>query len=234
MRRVLNGCRLIVNLTGVVVPELPVNLEPMTLAMPAALTVEWLRSLNVVAVSLANNHTMDLGRQAFNEMEAIIKAAGIIVLKHGTTADLGAFRLAALTDLDNRSGRAAGVISKDDIARLARSSAPPPLLAMVNWGPDYEAAPGRRERDLMQALHRAAVPLIVGVHPHVAAPQPHLLGGGQTLSVYSLGNFLFDQDSRRASGMLLEVRVFDQGTFFARPVPIPNFLESAAKGDKPN
>src|SRR5262249_51399445 len=52
MQQILNGCRLTLNLTGVVVPELPVNLEPLTLAMPSALTMEWLKSLNVVAVNL--------------------------------------------------------------------------------------------------------------------------------------------------------------------------------------
>ena len=39
VQRVLNGCRLIVNLTGVVVPELPIKLEGLTLAMPSSLTI---------------------------------------------------------------------------------------------------------------------------------------------------------------------------------------------------
>ena len=225
MQRVLNGCRLIVNLTGVMVADLPVNLEPITLAMPAALTLEWLRALNVVAVSLANNHTMDLGGAAFEEMARSLADADVAVLKHGSIIDLGAFRLAAFTDLDNRTRRASGVIEDADISRLARSTARPPLFAMANWGLDYEATPGRRELHLMEAFHKAAVSLIVGVRPHVTARGFHLLGGGETLSVHSLGNFLFDQSSRRASGSILEVRVFDQGTFFARLVPIPNFLE---------
>jgi poly-gamma-glutamate synthesis protein (capsule biosynthesis protein) len=103
---------------------------------------------------------------------------------------------------------------------------------MINWGLDYEATPGRRQLDLMDGLRRAAVSLIVGVHPHVAVVDLDLLGGGQALSVYSLGNFLFDQSSPRASGSVLEVRVFDQGTFFARLIPIPNFFDNAMKGKK--
>jgi AmmeMemoRadiSam system protein B len=93
MQRVLNGCRLIVNLTGVVVPELPVNLDHMTLAMPAGLTLEWLKALNVVAVGIANNHTMDLGGTAFDAMAQTLTDAGITVLKHGSIVDLGPFRL---------------------------------------------------------------------------------------------------------------------------------------------
>jgi poly-gamma-glutamate synthesis protein (capsule biosynthesis protein) len=233
MQQVLNGCRLVVNLTGVAVPELPINLEHMTLAMPAGLTLEWLKALNVVAVSLANNHTMDLGSGAFDAMAQMLADAGIAVLKHDSIVDLGPFRLAALTDLDNRTRRGEGVIAEGDLARLANSSARPPLFAMVNWGPDYEASPGGRELALMESLRAAAVSLVVGVHPHLAAGGFDLLGGGQTLSVYSLGNFLFDQGATRTSGSVLEVRVFDQGTYFARLVPIPNFLERTTKPETP-
>jgi poly-gamma-glutamate synthesis protein (capsule biosynthesis protein) len=47
------------------------------------------------------------------------------------------------------------------------------------------------------------------------------------LLAYSLGNFLFDQRSEVASAAVLEVRVFEQGTYFARLVPIPNFFEKS-------
>jgi len=45
--------------------------------------------------------------------------------------------------------------------------------------------------------------------------------------VYSLGNFLFDQKFEGVSGALLEVRVFRQGTFAARLVPVRNFFAVA-------
>jgi AmmeMemoRadiSam system protein B len=234
MQHVLNGCRLVVNLTGVVVPELPVGLDEGTLAMPAALTFEWLRALNVTAVSLANNHAMDLGSAAFDAMEQILTEGGIKVLKQGAIADLGSFRLAAFTDLDNRTGRSSGMIGDDDIARLAHSTARPPLFAMINWGQDYVPTPAPRQRAIVDALRQAAVSLIVGVHPHLAATDFDLLGGGQALSIHSLGNFLFDQSAPRASGSVLEVRMFEQGTFFARLVPIPNFFDSAASAHRPN
>jgi poly-gamma-glutamate synthesis protein (capsule biosynthesis protein) len=234
MRRVLNGCRLVVNLTGVVVPELPVGLDDMTLAMPAALTLEWLRALNVAAVSLADNHAMDLGAASFNAMVQLLTDAGVTVLTHGSIADLGPFRLAALTDLDNRTGRSSGVIMDGDMTRLAESTARPPLFAMINWGLDYVPSPGQRQMALMESSRRAAVSLIVGVHPHLTATDFDLLAGGQALSIYSLGNFLFDQSSPRASGSILEVRVFDQGTFFARRVPIPNFFDGATRAQQPD
>jgi poly-gamma-glutamate synthesis protein (capsule biosynthesis protein) len=168
-------------------------------------------------------------------MARMLADVGIKALKHGDIADLGSFRLAAFTDLDNATGRAEGVITVGDIARLAASTASPPLFAIANWGTDYAAGPGRRQLALMDAFHGAAVPLIVGVHPHVGAANFDLLAGGQGLSIASLGNFLFDQSGPRASGAVLEVRVFQQGTFFARLVPIPNVFEegpAARKGQQ--
>jgi AmmeMemoRadiSam system protein B len=234
IQAVLDGCRLVANLTGVVMPELPVKLENLILAMPSDVTLRWLRALNVVAVNLANNHTMDLGSDRFHAMVDLLTRAGVVALEPGVIADLGAFRLVALTDVDNRSKRSIGVIQNSDIAKIAHASAAPPLFAMINWGPDLGTRPADRQSKLMEALHEAAVSLIVGVHPHQAAANLDILGDAQGLSIYSLGNFLFDEDSRVASGTLLEVRVFDQGTFFARLIPHPNFYEQALKRSRPN
>ena len=51
------------------------------------------------------------------------------------------------------------------------------------------------------------------------------LGGGDVAEVYSLGNFLFDQSAARSSGVLVEMRVFEQGTVFMRAIPLPNFFD---------
>src|SRR5262249_44417914 len=155
-------------------------------------------------------------------MARTLTDAGIKVLRHGDVADFGSFRLAALTDLDNSTGQAEGMITEADIARLAGAPANPPFFVMAHWGTDYAAGPGRRQLALMEAFRKAAVSLIVGVHPHVAAANFDLIAGGQVLSISSLGNFLFDQSGARASSSVLEVRLFEQGTFFARLVPIPN------------
>ena len=46
---------------------------------------------------------------------------------------------------------------------------------------------------------------------------------------YSLGNFLFDQSAARASGALVEMRIFEQGTVFMRNIPLPNFFDMATQ-----
>ena len=75
-----------------------------------------------------------------------------------------------------------------------------------------------------------SVGLVVGAHPHVTDGRLVAQAGGDMLVMHSLGNFLFDQTAERASGALLEVRVFAQGTFFARVIPLPNLFD-LAKGE---
>ena len=78
--------------------ELPVSLGNNILAMPASLTLEWLKELNVSAVNLANNHTMDLGTEPFHKMSKLLVDAGIKVLRarfrrrSGVAADRRAYR----------------------------------------------------------------------------------------------------------------------------------------------
>jgi AmmeMemoRadiSam system protein B len=227
MRSLLNGCRLILNLEGVMVPSVGERIEPTSLAMPTSVALQWLRSLNVAAVSIANNHAMDLGAKTYRQMSRQLRASGISVLSHGAIVDLGQFRIVALTDLDNHSGQRSDVITPAVLQRIAGSRAHAPALAFMHWGHEWVATPDDRERALADGLIKAGITLIVGAHPHVASRELQLLGGIKALSAYSLGNFIFDQRSGRASGSLFELRVFKQGTMFARLVPIPNFFDDA-------
>jgi poly-gamma-glutamate synthesis protein (capsule biosynthesis protein) len=223
----LAGCPLIVNLEGVMVDEVPPKLEPLTLAMPRDLTLDWLKSLHVVAVSVANNHANDLGSEALAKMEATLEANGIKVLRHGDIDDFGSFRVVALTDLDNKKKPFQNRIGEDDLQRIGRSDALPPLIAFLHWGKEYEDAPDARQTALADSLRRDGVSLIVGAHSHRALPNFDALAGGQTGVAYGLGNFIFDQFEPPSSDALLEVRFFPQGTFFARLVPMPDFYQMA-------
>ncbi|MET0688618.1 MAG: AmmeMemoRadiSam system protein B [Methyloceanibacter sp.] len=226
----LAGCKLILNLEGVTVDQLPADLGPLTLAMPEDVTLDWLKALNVVAVSVANNHAKDLGEGAYPRMVASLRERGIAVVEHGGIVDLGAFRLAGLTDLANSARPFDGRIGAGDLQAIGRADASPPLAAFVHWGREYQPAPDERQTQLAGALRQKGVSLIVGAHPHQAYPRIEALAGGETAVAYSLGNFLFDQFSDRASGAILEVRFFPQGTFFARLVPMPNFYGAAHGG----
>jgi poly-gamma-glutamate capsule biosynthesis protein CapA/YwtB (metallophosphatase superfamily) len=211
----------------VMVESVPGGIPPMKLAMPKGLAMEWLRALNVIGADVANNHTKDLGGEAYLAMVATLREAGIKVIEHGGEEDFDSFRLLGLTDLDNSRSLPSGVITDADLRDVMHSPARPPLFAFLHWGTEYDPAPTERTRALADALRRAAVSLIIGAHPHVASASLSKTVGGQQLTAFSLGNFLFDQPPQRSSGAILEVRVFDQGTFFPRLIRIPNFLDEA-------
>jgi poly-gamma-glutamate synthesis protein (capsule biosynthesis protein) len=64
------------------------------------------------------------------------------------------------------------------------------VIVSIHWGAEYQAAPTLRQRDIARELAVAGAGLIVGHGPHVLQRVEWM---GETLVVYSLGNFLFDQ-----------------------------------------
>lgn len=224
------GRPLILNLEGVILPNVPEALGHMTLAMPEEMAIPWLRRLNVAAVGLANNHAMDLGPAGMEETRQALDRAGIARFGQGERIDVGGLAVVGLTDLDSNGPPYTDLVTPELLDRLMVEDATRPVVAFVHWGREYEAAPGPREAMLAEEMRLRGAALIAGAHPHVADGRLATLGGGDTLMAYSLGNFLFDQSAATASGTLLEVRVFAQGTVFARLVELPNLFDLAKPG----
>ncbi len=221
------GAPLVVNLEGVLLPDLPPDLPELTLAMPAAQAIDWFKRLNVVAASLANNHAFDLGDSGYAETVEALEAAGIKRFGQGEAIELPGVRIVGLTDLGTNDSQATRLIDPAMLDRLLSEDAETPVVAFAHWGEEYVAAPGERERELAEEMRRRGVAAIVGAHPHRASDGIASLGGGDTALVYSLGNFLFDQSAQRASGALAELTLFEQGTVFVREVPLPNLFDMA-------
>ncbi len=215
---------LVVNLEGVLLPNVPDALEHMTLGMPAELAIEWLRRLHVAGVGLANNHVMDLGPAGYDETLRALQQAGIAWFGQGETLELPWLDIVGLTDIGRNGSEALDLIDHPLLDRLVREDATKPVVAFVHWGSEYVGEPGEREKMLAEEMRRRSVSAIVGGHPHVSSGRLTALTGGDTIELYSLGNFLFDQTADRSSGSLLEMRVFEQGTFFARLIPLPSFF----------
>jgi len=219
VRQLTGGAPLIVNLEGVVMADCPADPGPLKLCMAAGPALTILRDLNVMAVSLANNHTHDFGESAYRAMQRLLSAAGIAVLENGAVKDLGPFRLAAATDLDNRGKPLRALLADADLRRLAAMPPDKPRFAFLHWGQEFTATPGPREQALASRLAAGGVELVIGSHPHRAGA---LTSDRQHCLVYSLGNFIFDQRRPEVSGALLEVVFFPQGTYFLRLHPLGN------------
>jgi poly-gamma-glutamate synthesis protein (capsule biosynthesis protein) len=227
VREATGGGELIVNLEGVLLPDVPAGVEHMVLAMPAAQAVEWFGRLNVRAAGLANNHATDIGASGLAETEAALDAAGIPHVGQGETLELPGLAIVALSDLDTNASHQTDLLGPALLDRLLRPEAQVPVLAFVHWGREFVTEPAAREEMLAQEMRRRGVAAIVGAHPHQASAGVTEIGGGDVSMIYSLGNFLFDQDGDTASGALAEVTTFDQGTLFLRQVPLPNLYDAA-------
>ena len=80
------------------------------------------------------------------------------------------------------------------------------VIVSLHWGNEYQFTPSREQRELAQFLADLGVALIIGHHPHVAQPLEWLEGKDDlpTLVMFSLGNFVSNQDrrNRMLEGML--------------------------------
>jgi hypothetical protein len=219
VRQLTGGAPLIVNLEGVIMGECPANPGPLKLCMAPRPALDILRDLNVVAVSLANNHSHDFGESSYRIMQRLLTDAGITGLENGAVKDLGPFRLAAATDLDNRQEPLRTLLTDADLARFQAMPQDKPRFAFLHWGQEFTKTPGPREQALAARLAAGGVELIIGSHPHRAGA---LNGDRQQCLAYSLGNFIFDQRRPEVSGALLEVIFYPQGTYFLRLHPLGN------------
>lgn len=220
---ITGGQPLILNLEGVLAKQCPESPGPYTLGMANSLTLPLLKEFHVRAVSLANNHRLDLGEDSYREMRRRLAEQGIACLENRQVLDLGAFYLAGFTDVDNQSEAKIARLTRQDLAGLALLTRDKPLFAMIHWGREFAAQAGPREEALAALLEEKGVEVIIGCHSHRAS---QLEGTRKSCRVFSLGNFLFDQDRPPVSGMLLEAVFFPQGTYFLKVHPLHNLYRS--------
>lgn len=225
------GRPLVLNLEGVLLPTLPARMNHMVLGMPADLLRDMASRLNVVAVSLANNHARDIGDSGLAETRAALDGFGIAHFGQGEVLRLKGAALVGLTDLDGRAVPSVDRLTPDLLDRAVLEDAETPVIAFVHWGREFVTDPGPREDWIAEELRQRGVAAVIGAHPHAVGPGPRILGGGDTVVLQSLGNFLFDQLPPHASGGLAEIRVFPQGTVFVRQLPLPNLFALTRDGN---
>jgi AmmeMemoRadiSam system protein B len=216
VRQVLDitrGQPLIVNLEGVLTEKCPESPGPYTLCMEEALSLPLLKGLKVRAVSLANNHSQDLGEDFCRDMTRRLADQGIISLANRQVLDLGDFYLAGFTDISNQGEEKVAQLNQQDLDCLMHLKRDKPLFAFLHWGREFANQAGPREQALADLLEEMGVEVIIGCHSHRAR---RLEGSRKSCRIFSLGNLLFDQDKGPVSGILLEAVFFPQGTYFLK------------------
>ena len=69
-------------------------------------------------------------------------------------------------------------------------------MVSVHWGQEGATTPNEEQKKYAQIMADNGADVIIGHHPHVIQPIEWIEGanGNKTLCVYSLGNFLHEQD----------------------------------------
>lgn len=65
------------------------------------------------------------------------------------------------------------------------------IIVAMHWGSEYNFAPNAFQKEAAEYLSELGVNLIIGAHPHVVQPIEKI---GDTLVIYSLGNFISGQE----------------------------------------
>jgi hypothetical protein len=194
--------------------------SPLCFAMPEAL-LALLADAGFDALSLANNHSADLGAEGLGRTQRLLAQAGLkaLTFEHApafvTFADAGfddvgssdiTIGVVALSVIPGVDGQA--VTLPDPVARqklrLARRLAHL-VVVLIHWGNELQDWPSADQEAQALWLIAQGADLIIGHHPHVIQA-PTCVRGKPVF--YSLGNHVFDQKyAATKQGLLADCRI---------------------------
>ena len=198
--------------------------------------VKALNEMGVDVVSLANNHTLDYGREALSDTFAALDGAGILYGGAGDSAER-----AKQVQVIEVHGKKYGFIAVSRVVPTADwkvENAVPGLFtcydttALVevikeakktcdyvavypHWGVEYQAYPEANQTQIAKACIDAGADVVVGAHTHCLQGVSYIDGKPV---FYSLGNFIFGQSIDRSA--MLEVTIDAAGNVSYRFVPV--------------
>jgi poly-gamma-glutamate capsule biosynthesis protein CapA/YwtB (metallophosphatase superfamily) len=186
--------------------------------------VEGLKFAGVDIVSLANNHTLNYGKEGLIETEKILNENGIkwvgdgnleIIEKNGTKFGFLGFDF--VTNLPKETDYQ---LIKDSKVKVDT------LVVMVHWGAEYVSQPTKTQVAIANDLVNAGVDVIAGSHPHWTQSIDYI--DGKPI-FYSLGNFIFDQawSEETKKGMAVELTYQENKIINTKMLPIymKNFVQ---------
>ena len=197
--------------------------------------VEIFQELGVDIATVANNHALDFGRDAFLDTLDTLKSAGITCIGGGyhlseasapavqtikgqTFAIFGATRVSPSATW-YASDSQAGLFQTYDSTLLNQKIAEAHteydhVIVFVHWGIEKNETPEEYQRSLAKGYIDAGADLVVGCHPHVLQGFEYYNG---VPIVYSLGNYLFG--NRDGDTVLLEASYDSEGAPSIQLVP---------------
>lgn len=157
--------------------------------------LEVLTEINVVAASLANNHSSDYGVAGYTKTVEALAANNIATFGQATTFDSTAITYIAVDKVTVALVGLHTLFTAVPLEQLqsimAVASANSDMqIAYVHWGEEYVLIHNAAQERIAHQLIDAGADLVVGHHPHVTQD---IQTYNNVPILYSLGNFVFDQ-----------------------------------------
>lgn len=173
-------------------------------------SVESLKTGNFSLVSLANNHTLNMDWEGFDETKNILSENDIAFAGEPVDCDTDyiyqkdgiTYYAINVTFSNNCSNKEiAGQI--EDIKFYNPETF---LIILIHWGTEYKTVNSEEQETLAHLMIDSGADLIIGGHPHVVQ---NIEQYNDKLIFYSLGNFIFDQyfskDTQEGLGVGIEI-----------------------------
>ena len=163
-------------------------------------------SMGFNLISLANNHALDKGVDAVLYSNSYWKEKDVITAGAYSTKeerdkvniyDKNGIKYAffAYTTLSNNKVPNDYIINmysdervKEDIEKVKGSV--DVIIVSMHWGEEFSNVLNKSQKEIAKYLSDLGVNIIIGSHPHVVQPIEYI---GDTLVIYSLGNFISNQ-----------------------------------------
>ena len=163
------------------------------------------------AVSLANNHTDNQGADGFAATKEQLDLNKIQYFGHydpAVTQDACEVTALPVTvTYDNKSTNRQSIPvalcgyngvfkipSAASIAEITKYASLMPVIVMPHMGAEYQTAPDNLRMQTYRAMIDAGADMVIGNHPHWVQTTEAYKG---KLIVYSMGNFIFDQQANK-------------------------------------
>lgn len=184
------------NLEGPILENSP-ELEDRSLSFSFHKRVlEGIKRSNINLLSLANNHTTDLGKEGLEETISWLERNRIHFVGNPLSSydNITPFSFSTNRVIFLAFNRILPFVhSWEDIhKRITETKQNNPgkfLIVSMHWGKEYQTTSSPTQRELAHQIIADGADLIVGHHPHVVQEIEFFQG---KLIFYSLGNFIFD------------------------------------------
>lgn len=182
-----------------------------------------LKEQGIDAVSQANNHALDQGRIGSEDSRARLQTAGFLVF--GDQVQDDAIALATTTIRGQRFAFVGFNTTDNPLDLVAASStlvqahtSADYVIVYMHWGPEYKNRPPASIIEEAQWLIDHGADIVIGGHPHWV--QGIEFYKNKPI-VYSLGNFIFDQDFSRETkeGLAMKITI-GQNELALEPIPL--------------